>query len=392
MPLDTNGLTHPVYASHILIVDDNEINRIFLERTLKSRGFTQLLCVASGEEALESLPHFHPDMVILDIMMPGMDGFECCEAIRRQPHYRDLPILIQTSITEPALRVKAFEKGATDFVSKPIYPDELTARVMVHLEKRYTTGMLQLYKQRIEIELESARQLQFAILPKDDEIKDIERRCDLQIASYFQPSSEIGGDFWGVKSLFPHQSAFWMVDFSGHGVASALNAFRLQAYLKEHSDLTARPGEYLSHLNDKLLNLLLRGQFATMTYGIVDTQTSQLFYACASAPHPIILRKKTGKAELVDGSGTPLGIGLNLYPTQSVRFDAGDLLLLYSDVLTETPNATREYIMEEHIMALLEENAGLDAGAMKELLLDYFTTHSTTSLRDDLTMIICKRL
>src|ERR1700733_8490262 len=133
-----NDFLEQIFASPILIVDDNEINRIFIEKTLRKRGFTRLLSVSSGEEALEKMPEFSPDMVILDIIMPGMDGFQCCAAIRQQKHYQDLPVLIQTTITDPELRVKAFEKGATDFISKPVYPDELCARVMVHLEKRHS--------------------------------------------------------------------------------------------------------------------------------------------------------------------------------------------------------------------------------------------------------------
>ena len=384
-----NDLLAQIFASSILIVEDNEINRVFLEKMLHARGFTHLLSVASAEEALAQIDAFNPDLVILDIMMPGMDGFECCAMIRSQHKYRNLPILIQTSIVEPGLRVKAFEMGATDFVSKPVYAEELCARVMVHLEKRHSLNTLQLYRNRIEIELESARQLQLAILPNSDELAEIKRACHLDISACFQPSSEIGGDFWGAKMLFPHQTAFWLIDFSGHGVAGALNAFRLQAYLKEYSSLTARPGEYLSHLNDKLLHLLLRGQFATMFYGIIDTQSSQLFYACACAPHPIILRKNSAKPEMIDGSGTPLGIGMHLYSTQSVAFAAGDTLVLYSDAMTETPNQAGECITEAQIMELLARHRGASAAEIKRTLFDYFMLHTNHTISDDLTITVC---
>lgn len=387
----TNDFLMYVLESPIMIVDDNEINRIFLEKMLRARGFSNLLAVASAEEALANMDMFQPEMIILDIVMPGIDGFECCELIRRQEQYKDLPVLIQTTITEPELCVKAFEKGATDFISKPVYPGELYARVMVHLEKRYSLKTLRLYKSRIELELESARQLQQAILPGSEEIGEIKRRCHLDVAYYFQPSSEIGGDFWGMKELFPHQNALWMVDFSGHGVASALNAFRLQAYLKENSQLAARPGEYMSRLNDKLLHLLLRGQFATMFYGIVDTQSSQLFYACACSPHPVILRKSTGKAELIDGSGPPLGIGMHLYQTQTINFATGDILLLYSDAFLETPNAADEYITDKDIMELLENCYGNSSEAIRDILLGYFMTHAGDALCDDLTFAVCMR-
>lgn len=388
MPQKTVDLHSQIYASPILIVDDNEINRIFISKTLQARGFTKLLCVASAEEALEQIDKFRPSLLILDVRMPGMDGFECCAAIRSQPRYQDLPILIQTTITEPELRVKAFQQGATDFISKPIYPDELCARVTVHLEKLHSLKTLQKYKQRVELELESARDLQQAILPSIHELEDVKRRSGIDIASYFEPSSEIGGDFWGMKTLFPHQTALWIVDFSGHGVASALNAFRLQAYLMEYTTTNARPGEYLSQMNDKMLHLLLRGQFATMFYGIVDTQSNRLFYACACAPHPIILRKSSGKAEMIDGSGNPLGLGMHLYPTQSIPFFPGDTLLLYSDALTETPNAQGEYISEENIMALMENHKDYPPNVIKKELLAYFKAHAGRASYDDLTFVL----
>jgi sigma-B regulation protein RsbU (phosphoserine phosphatase) len=387
-----NEFEKHILSSPIMIVDDNEINRIFLEKTLKTRGFTKLLSVNSGEEALQKLSWFQTEMVILDIMMPdGMDGFECCEAIRAQKRYQDLPVLIQTTITDPELKVKAFSKGATDFVSKPIYPDELVARVMVHLEKRFSLETLQMYKKRVAIELESARQLQQYILPRVEDIAEIERKCGLDIAAYYQPCSEVGGDFWSLNQLFPNQTAFWLVDFSGHGVASALNAFRLQAYMKDHTSLTARPGEYLAHLNDKLLHLLMRGQFATMFYGIVDTQSNQLFYACACAPHPIILRRATKEAEMVDGSGVPLGIGMHLYQTQIIPFAAGDVLMLYSDALTETQNDRGEYLTEESVMALLQQHQGAPANKLKDIVLERFREHAGNTLNDDLTIVIVVR-
>ncbi len=385
-------LSQQILSSPILIVDDSEMNRLYLEKILRSRGFTQLLPVSSAEEALQSLAWFQPEMILLDIVMPsGIDGYDCCEAIRSQERYRDLPILIQTSITSPELRVKAFKKGATDFVSKPLYPDELCARIIVHLERLHSIRTLQIYKSRIEVELEAARRLQSSILPEAWELEEIKRRCGISIASYSQPSSEIGGDFWGLKNIFPHQTAVWLVDFSGHGVAAALNSFRLQAYLKEYSSVAARPGEYLAHMNDKLLHLLMRGQFATMFYGIVDTQTSQLFYACACIPPPIILRKETGKAGMIDGQGNPLGIGMHLYPTQSITFAMGDVLLLYSDALTETPNEAGKYITEEQIIGLLEQHRDKSPEDIKNALLNYFNQHAGDRVRDDLTLVVCVR-
>ena len=387
----TDDILPRIYKSSILIVDDNSFNCIFLEKVLYQRGFTNLLSVGSGNQALEVLPEFQPEMVILDIMMPDMDGFECCGRIRSHPKYHDLPILIQTALVEPHLRVKAFHMGATDLVSKPIYPEELCARVMVHLEKRQSMVTLQQYKERIEVELESARQLQLTILPDSEDLEDARLRGQLDIAAYFQPSSELGGDFWGMKTLSACQTALWLVDFSGHGVTAALNAFRLQAYLKERSTLIANPGEYMTRLNEKLLHLLMRGQFATMFFGIVDTKTNQLLYSCACSPHPIIMRKESGRAEMIDGSGIPLGTGRHSYASHTVPFHPGDMLLLYSDALTETPDAKGSYITEQDIMLLVERCADDSADEIREQLLTYFKRHALKPLSDDLTIAISCR-
>lgn len=381
-----------IHASPILVVEDNEMNRMFLVSALAAQGFRNVRALENANELMVQIENFRPDLIILDVMMPGMDGFNACRAIREKSHHRELPILIQTMLTEPNSRVKAFESGATDFVSKPVYPEELGARVRIHLEKRLYLKGIELYKDRIESELNTARQLQSSILPENETLAELKQRCGLDIASHYQPSSELGGDFWGLKNFFSHQVGMWMVDFSGHGVAAALNAFRLQAYLNEILPVASRPGEYLSYLNDKLLNLFLRGQFATMFYGILDMREHQLFYATACSPHPILLRGDTDEAEMIDGSGSPLGINMQLYETKNILFRPGDSLLLYSDVLTETPDKNGNYFSETEIMEVLKAHKDSSAYEMQSRLLEAFKQHCGKShLSDDLTLSLWKR-
>ncbi len=383
-------LPQQILNSPILIVDDVKINRVFLEKTLRAFGFANLLSVASAEEALSKIKSFQPDLVLLDILLPGgMDGFKCCEKLRNIEEFRDLPVLIETSIVEPEMRVKAFKCGATDFVSKPIDADELCARVTVHLEKRRSLKTLQVYKNRIQMELESARQLQLGILPDEEKIKEYKRVCGLDLAAAFEPASEIGGDLWGVQNVFPNQTALWLVDFSGHGMPAALNAFRLHAYLKENSPETARPGEYLSRLNDKLLNLLPRGHFASMFYGIIDKQSSQLFYAHAYMPNPVVLHRSAAEAEPLEGCAPPLGVGLHTYTTQTLPFSSDDVLILYSDALIETPDTRGKFITEDQILELVEANAAADVTEIKNNLQDAFARHAGNLMRDDLTIVVC---
>ncbi len=386
------GLNARIYDSVILIVEDNRSNRLFLEETLRKRGYRQLHSVSSGEDALALLDTISLDLVLLDIIMPGgMDGYECCRAIRRHPRGQGLPVLMQTAIAEAELRAKAFACGANDFVSKPVYADELCARMQVHLEMRHTLHALQQYHTRVARELEQARLLQQSILPSEHELAAIRRTAGLDIASHYAPSSEIGGDFWGMKPLSAHRVAVWMVDFSGHGVASALNAFRLQAYLKEDSYAALNPAEYMTALNERLLQILSRGQFATMFYGVIDTQANALIYSCAAWPSPLLVRAGGQEVCLLDGRGFPLGIGQHTFETHAVPFDAGDALLLYSDALVETPDRDGRFIEEENIAPLLLRYR--DSGAAETLwaLRDYFAAHAAKDATDDLTLVLCKR-
>ncbi|MFA4995171.1 MAG: fused response regulator/phosphatase [Bdellovibrionales bacterium] len=392
MPSLTSELSQQILASPILIVDDIKINRVFLEKTLNTCGFHNLLCVASAEEALAKIKDFKPDLVLLDILMPkGMDGYECCEALRKQEEYRDLPILIETSIVEPELRIKAFKIGATDFVSKPIDSDELCARVIVHLEKRHSLKTLQLYKSRIETELESAKQLQLGILPEPNRIEEYERNSGLTIAAAFESAPEIGGGFWGIHHLSPHQIALWLVDFSGHGMPAALKAFRMHAYLKENIPEATRPGDYLSKINDMLLNLLPRGQFFTMFYGIIDTKSCQLFFSRAYMKNSIVLHRATGKVDKLDGSAPPLGLGMHQYLTQTMPFTSDDVLLIYSDALIETPDAAGNSLTEAQVIELIENNSSAPVDKLKELLLGRFKDHASGAMCEDLIIVVCSQ-
>ena len=386
---DLHGALH---QSRILIVDDAVINLLFLRNILMHGGFTDIRTVENGEEALQLCDSYTPDIIILDLVMEGMDGFECCRRIRARAEGGDVPILIQTALTDQDQKIRTFREGATDFITKPIFPDELYARVIVHLEKQLALKKLQSYKQRVEHELATARELQTAILPRPAEIEAISAAAELDIASYFKPSSELGGDFWGIKQLAPHLVAFWIVDFSGHGVAAALNVFRLHTCLQEESSAATKPGEYLAEMNERLIQLLPRGQFATMFYGIIDTARNELRYASAGAPHPIVLHAKGHVSQTLDGTGRPLGIITHHYPTRRTDFSEGDRICFYSDALTETVDANGAYIDEAQVAALLAQGEWNAQTALMHLLEYYDTRTAQRDRRDDLTIgFICRK-
>jgi sigma-B regulation protein RsbU (phosphoserine phosphatase) len=386
-----SALSDRVQSAHLLIVEDQEVNALFIEKALRAHGFGSIKIVVNGAEALEHMQSHVPSAVIMDIQMPVMDGLECCRRMRANDTLRDVPILVQTVLNEQEQCLAAFAAGATDFVSKPIMPDELCARVRVHVERQALLRSLQDYQARITDELEGARILQETTLPQASHVNELEQQYGLQIAYFHQTSSEVGGDLWGANALYSRQLSCWMADFCGHGVTAALNAFRLHAYMHQHSYQSSQPGAYLAEINEKLLLHALKGQFATMFYGIMDIAGNQLLYAAAGSPHPILLRAN-GNVEILNTSGMPLGISLQQYPTHSIPFQRGDWLLVYSDTLIETPNQHGSCLSETGIADWMRNAQKETAYDTLEALVAHLKGHAAGPLRDDLTLTLYRRI
>lgn len=119
----------------IMIVDDHPANLGFLFDYLEHSGF-KVLVAMDGEEALSQLEHAEPDLILLDIMMPGLDGFQTCAYIKSSPDTRDIPVIFMSARTDPQDKVRGFRVGAVDYVDKPVHKEEVLARVSAHIAMR----------------------------------------------------------------------------------------------------------------------------------------------------------------------------------------------------------------------------------------------------------------
>jgi serine phosphatase RsbU (regulator of sigma subunit) len=201
--------------------------------------------------------------------------------------------------------------------------------------KRLTED-LEAYGDRVARELKMARETQTVLLPDMATVHSILDTHGIHIDSRFQPSSELGGDFWGLRTLDPMHAAILMVDFSGHGINAALNTFRLHALLDSEKEFGGDPASFLEHLNERLAPLLPPGQYATMFYGIMDLSRDLLIYASAATPSPLLFLPGELQPLVGDGKGFPLGMFDNsTYENRELPFPRGCSLLLYSDAITE---------------------------------------------------------
>jgi serine phosphatase RsbU (regulator of sigma subunit) len=259
--------------------------------------------------------------------------------------------------------------------------------------KRLTRD-LEAYGDRVARELKMARETQSVLLPDMATVQSLYETHGIHVDSRFQPSSELGGDFWGLRSLDPMHAAILMVDFSGHGINAALNTFRLHALLDSEKEFGRDPASFLEHLNQRLAPLLPPGQYATMFYGIMDLSRDMLVYAGAATPSPLLFLPEKEQPLIGDGKGYPLGMfEESTYENRELPFPPGCSLLLYSDAITEGKTLDGDRLQERGVinvavrclkMAPREQLVRSIAGELNDIL--------RMPLTDDLTIVCATRL
>jgi sigma-B regulation protein RsbU (phosphoserine phosphatase) len=378
--------------SRVLIVDDSKFNRQILARFVGWAGVHNIEFAVDGIDGLEKVASFKPDLVLVDFGMPRMGGIEMTQKIRQDPELADLPVLIQTTLNSDQQRVTCFKAGATDILSKPVNPGECMARVRLHLEKLLLLREMRKFRERIESELKLAASMQKSLVPDDRKVKKIIEPRGIDMEYLFEPSSEMGGDFWNIFEYSDTALAVINVDFSGHGIGAAINTFRLHTIIDRTPLKGRQPGEWLAEINSALKDVLPMGQFATAFIGIFDTATDLLTYAAAGAPSPVF-GNPDGTVELLDSSGLFLGVSKRtVYPDRTHPFPKGSFLLTYSDALIEEVVDGRAALEEEGLKATVERllPRKLDK-PMKVLMEEFFTLYKRPPLGDDLTSIWISR-
>ncbi len=395
MRLSGDELARRFKTAKILIAEDDEFIRVMLSSILSANGINNLIFATDGYTALRKLESEEPDLVILGIMLKVIDGLDLCAQVRLNPKFNDLPILVQTALTNAEERLAAFEVGATDLVNKPINPREFIARIKLHLENRFLMRDMEQYRHGMLAELNQARQMQDMILPKNINIDHLEKKYGLKISAYFETCDIMGGDFWGTKPISDSLMGFYIIDCTGHGISAALNTFRIHAIMNDidevEHDLDA--ARYLTRLNKKLCELFSPGQFATMFYGIIDIENDKISYSAAATTSPAIL-SKDGELKLLSGEGYQLGVKKKAHFTiEEVPFKRGDKIILYSDALIENIGIDGQMYGEQRLVEAVKSNTDAkDGGALLARIMHDFNRHRKNKLTDDLTINIYTRL
>jgi sigma-B regulation protein RsbU (phosphoserine phosphatase) len=336
-------------SESILLVDDEPTNLQVLFETLDGIGRKKLIA-KDGKTALSIARKAHPELILLDIMMPGMDGFEVCRQLKSDPNTRDIPVIFLSALSGTEDKVHGLNLGAVDYVTKPFQPEEVIARVNTHLTIHRLNREVQNQKDKLEHELKIVSDLQRKLLPgKLPEISG------LRLAVYYETSLYSGGDYYDVVQLPNNCWGFLMADAAGHGAPAAVEMAMTCTLFRSFPEPPVEPARVLSYLN-RNLRKIYETSYVTAIYLVYDSRDRILRIARAGQPPPMVYRSAEEKAiELACAGVLPLGIeSYEDVPVTETKMTPGDRLLLYTDGITERFNNDKQQYSEERLLKQLQ--------------------------------------
>jgi sigma-B regulation protein RsbU (phosphoserine phosphatase) len=333
-------------SESILLVDDNPANLQILFQTLEGVG-CKLLIAKNGQGALSIAGKALPDLILLDIMMPDIDGYEVCRKLKSNPATADIPVIFLSALGDTEDKVKGFHLGAVDYITKPFQPDEVIARVDTHLTIHRLKREVEIKKDQLEHELQVVSEVQRRLLPKRLPVID-----GFKLAAHYETSRYAGGDYYDIVEISENRWGFLIADAEGHSAPAAVLMAMTCALFRAYPDLPADPAAVLHYLNEHLCKVA-DPSFMTALYAVYDGKLQTMRVARAGHPLPMIYRSSEKKAFEFDCSGIyPMGIEpyeIEI-PVGEIKLEPGDRFLVYTDGLTERFNADGESYGEERLL------------------------------------------
>jgi sigma-B regulation protein RsbU (phosphoserine phosphatase) len=348
--------------ARVLVVDDVPENRDLLVRRLNRLDINQIDQASNGVEALAAIAASHYDLVLLDIMMPEMDGFAVLAALRENGRSNDLPIIVISAMSEIEAVVRCVELGAEDFLFKPFNPTLLRARVLATLEKKALRDAMRDELKRKQAELNEARILQLALAPPA--FKGRLGDHSLSIEVVLEPAKEVGGDLVDHFLIGDDLLVMLLGDVSDKGAGAALmmarthSTFRSLASRPDARELFSAPAKAAGIVNDALAIGNDSCMFVTLLLATFDIQKRQLTYVRAGHIPPFHRNGANAIERLAHAGGPPLGVMKgSVYQQGEIGLSSGDRLLIVTDGVTEANSPDGQLFGEERIEAFL---AGAD--------------------------------
>jgi phosphoserine phosphatase RsbU/P len=393
MPITLNSASKP----RILVVDDESAFIYQTTDCLENVGY-EVVVARNGREALSIADKGEVDLILLDIIMPVLNGVEVTKILKRNPLTKSIPIIVISTMTEYKERVEFFRIGANDYMPKPIDNGELLARVDLQLSLvrlRYEVEaansslqqknrMLEQHVARIEHDLAVARGVQRAIYPPPDM-----ELPNLSVHFRHFSSENLHSDFFDYQ--WDEQAGVFnmlVADVSGHGIASALLAAQLKVLFVTLSQQRPSPKQFMDEVNQISVKFLTDGYYFTAIYFQYRPSSRTLTLVNAGHVPLLYLERGTGKIKQVESSNSPLGFFAGeSYSEVQLSVQDNDLVVLCTDGLTEHTNAGNEMFGIERVVQGIRQNSAAEPAELAGLLvLQAREFGSAPVFRDDMTL------
>jgi sigma-B regulation protein RsbU (phosphoserine phosphatase) len=367
----------------ILVVDDSALNLRLLVQTLQGRGY-RILAARSGQAALDIARRTHPDMVLLDVMMPEMDGFDVCRALKGSRETADAIVIFLSALGEVSDRVAGLELGASDYITKPIQADEVLARVANHLARRQLEQEVRRGRDELERELASAARMQRLLLPAR-----LPSCPEVTFDSFYQTSRYAGGDYYDVIRLEEGRFGVLIADVSGHGASAAIVMAMIRAVLHASPRATFAPADVLLRINRHFEYLWDTPMFATALCAVLDASSRELSIACAGHPPPLLYRDGSASPLECVGAMPVLLMDLAEMPVTAHRLSPGDRVLFYTDGVTERFGPGESMYELDRLVSMLSATGALPpAAVIPRIVADVENFARECEAEDDQTLLL----
>ncbi len=377
----------------ILIVDDMPINIQILSVILGEEKY-RITATTEGARALELARDGSFDLILLDVEMPGLSGFDVCRILKLSESTRDIPVIFITARNNSEDIIAGFESGAVDYITKPFNKPELMARIKTHLElKKSREEMVRAYEKLrekdtlISDDLRRAREIQQSVIAfKGDGLGDID------VGVHFTPMIEVGGDIFDIYRRDSGECRIFLADATGHGIQAALVTMLIKGEYDKIKNTKAGPGEILSELNDSFYNRYYRlSVLFTACVADLSPAFDRLTLASAGHPSPYVLSPDVMVPR--DIHGPMLGIRERVsYPQAEHPFLPGDSFVVFTDGLCEDLFQRQGNMDMAHVEELFGKHRDKKPGDFVDAVVrDMLARLGEEAFSDDITLIMARR-
>jgi Serine phosphatase RsbU, regulator of sigma subunit len=372
----------------ILIVDDNATNQLIVQTILNKAGYRNLLTASSAHELYEILGlegstaamDTDVELILMDMMMPDIDGIEACQTVLQDKRYKDIPIIFVTAVGDSNKMAEALDAGACDYVMKPINRMELLARIRSAMRLKQEIDRHKEHDKRMKFKLELAKQVQLSVLSTaiDDE--------NLKINAAYQPSSELAGDFYNWYRIDKNRYGIILLDMMGHGISSSLVCMYISSVLRDTitriSDIEQVMHELNRYMNQLHMKDELMNYYFTAIYLVLDVEEKTIEYV--NAGHPPGIAFLDGKPELLEPCCSAIGLFNKLKVNSGkLHYEQEAGIVLYTDGLTDGMAGGQE-ISSDTLISLMRNEQRLDPS---ELVAAMIPKDNGTIQKDDICLV-----